>query len=214
MKTKLLIVYLNSVHRNRGFTMMEVLVSILVILAFVMGALQALAITALVQIKAERQSQGTFWIQQDLEQVKYLASNFNDSSGCGATTFDAGVGGKFRDSLASNTTLTAANSTDNNSQVVKTSLNDSKSRPIPDTANPKNASYSLVRIITEDNTNPTVLKVTYRVSKPYDTSKTYNGEPNQTNTQNAYLADDKTGKTSTLAVVYTEVIPQASFGCP
>ncbi|MEA5508559.1 type II secretion system protein [Crocosphaera sp. UHCC 0190] len=214
MRSKLLIVYLNSVHPDRGFTMLEVLVSILVILAFVMGALQALAITAIVQIKAERQAQATFWIQQDLERVKSLASNFNDISGCGAATFDAGVGGIFRDSLASDTTVTAANSSDNNSQVVKTSFNDNQSRPIPDTANSKNASYSLVRIITEDDSDPSVLKVTYRVAKPYDTTKTYNSDSNQTHTQNSYLADDKSNNTSTLAVVSTEIIPHASFSCP
>ena len=64
--------------------MLEVIIAILTIAAFLTGTLQLMAFTALYKVRAERQAQANFWIQEDFEDVKYLAStldvNDNDDS--------------------------------------------------------------------------------------------------------------------------------------
>ncbi|GBF78949.1 type IV pilus modification PilV family protein [Aphanothece sacrum] len=64
-----------SAKKNEGFSLFEVLVSILVTSAFIMGTLQAMAINAILQVKAERESQANFWVQEDVEMVQAVASN-------------------------------------------------------------------------------------------------------------------------------------------
>ncbi|WP_419547764.1 type 4 pilin [Microcystis sp.] len=64
--------------------MLEVMIAIFTITAFSIGTLQLMAFTALYKVRAERQAQANFWIQEDFEDVKYLAStldvNDNDDS--------------------------------------------------------------------------------------------------------------------------------------
>ncbi|REJ40206.1 MAG: type 4 pilin [Microcystis flos-aquae TF09] len=55
--------------------MLEVMIAILTITAFSIGTLQFMAFTALYKVRAERQAQANFWIQEDFEDVKYLASS-------------------------------------------------------------------------------------------------------------------------------------------
>ncbi|MEA5508633.1 prepilin-type N-terminal cleavage/methylation domain-containing protein [Crocosphaera sp. UHCC 0190] len=61
-------------QKNQGFSLLEVLVAILVSSAFLMGTLQAMTINTVMQVKAERQAQAGFWIQEDLEKVQAEAS--------------------------------------------------------------------------------------------------------------------------------------------
>ena len=64
--------------------MLEVIIAILTITAFLTGTLQLMAVNALYKVRAERQTKANFWIQEDLVNVKALASsldvNDNDSS--------------------------------------------------------------------------------------------------------------------------------------
>lgn len=59
--------------RDRGFTMIEVVIAILTITAFLTGTLQLLAINALYKARSERQTRANFWIQEDMEEVKSMA---------------------------------------------------------------------------------------------------------------------------------------------
>ncbi|MFM7793416.1 MAG: type 4 pilin, partial [Microcystis panniformis] len=60
--------------------MLEVMIAILTIAAFLTGTLQLMAFTALYKVRAERQAQANFWIQEDFEDVKYLASTLDVNS--------------------------------------------------------------------------------------------------------------------------------------
>jgi hypothetical protein len=60
--------------------MLEVIIAILTIAAFLTVTLELMAFTALYKVRAERQAQANFWIQEDFEDVKYLASTLDDSS--------------------------------------------------------------------------------------------------------------------------------------
>jgi hypothetical protein len=60
--------------------MLEVMIAIFTITAFLTGTLQLMAFTALYKVRAERQAQANFWIQEDFEDVKFLASTLDVNS--------------------------------------------------------------------------------------------------------------------------------------
>jgi type II secretory pathway pseudopilin PulG len=65
-----------SINSQEGFTFMEVLVAMLVALAFTLIAVQTIAISTVFKVNARRLSEATNWIREDLEQVRYQASNY------------------------------------------------------------------------------------------------------------------------------------------
>ncbi len=58
----------------QGFTLVEVLVGILLISAFLGTAMQAIVAATAFKIRAQELSEATVWIQQDQELVRYYAS--------------------------------------------------------------------------------------------------------------------------------------------
>jgi hypothetical protein len=60
--------------------MLEVIIAILTITTFLTGTLQLMAVNALYKVRAERQSKANFWIQEDFEDIKALASGLDVSS--------------------------------------------------------------------------------------------------------------------------------------
>jgi prepilin-type N-terminal cleavage/methylation domain-containing protein len=66
--------------QNQGFTLVEVLVAILITTIFVSVAMQAMAIAAFFKVKAQEYAEATTWIQEDLEQAKYQAANYQYTS--------------------------------------------------------------------------------------------------------------------------------------
>lgn len=178
---------------DQGFTMSEVLLAILAAFVFLTGTLQALALQSLIKVRAEREAQATYWIQQDIESVKAIASDVSDdssSSRCGTTTYSNGFAFKLRDNLFTNKdgggnalnpsspktipeyTLSATNSgiTNPNIQIVSTNIpNDPQFQPLNSLTYGRNLSgkdYRLVRIINPDPNNINILKITYRVGLP------------------------------------------------
>jgi type II secretory pathway pseudopilin PulG len=67
---------------DSGLSMLEVLVAMMVVFLTFMTSLNGLLYATLFQVKAERQAQATYWIQQDLEQVKAAAANYTTTTGC------------------------------------------------------------------------------------------------------------------------------------
>jgi len=61
-------------QQDQGFTLVEVLVAILITTLFVAVAMQSMVIAAIFKAKAQEYSEATTWIQEDLENVKYQAS--------------------------------------------------------------------------------------------------------------------------------------------
>lgn len=78
---------------DRGFTMFEVLIALMISFLFLTGTLNSMVIATAMRVKAERQAQANYWIKEDLEQVRALAANFNPSTGNGCPS---GVGDAFR----------------------------------------------------------------------------------------------------------------------
>ncbi len=91
-------------HRSiEGFTLIEVLVSILVATAFVGLSLQGILTATLLQAKALRQTEALNWIQGDLAELRWQASISQlafDRTRCQASTADRGFADALRDRLA------------------------------------------------------------------------------------------------------------------
>jgi type II secretory pathway pseudopilin PulG len=94
-----------SHQQETGFTLVEVLVGLLVIVGFISTAMQALVTATVFKVKGQEVSEATTWIQQDLEQVKfdatrldYAAGRYNpDSDACKATSASAGYADRLLD---------------------------------------------------------------------------------------------------------------------
>ena len=170
--------------------MLEVIIAILTITAFLTGTLQLMAVNALYKVRAERQARANFWIQEDFESVKALASSLDVNSSPAnpnvskdVCTGTEGYATALRRQLT-NTPIptTLPTSTD---QEVET-------RPIV----VKNYSLHRTFDITGQSANPHRLSINYRVEATDKNSKDY---PNQENV---------------IAESSVEVIPDASFKCP
>ena len=164
--------------------MLEVMIAILTITAFSIGTLQLMAFTALYKVRAERQAQANFWIQEDFEDVKYLASTLDDSS-----------------SYVSPDVCTQGYATALRRQLTDTAL---PTTPIPQEKLVEikpivGKNYSLFRTfnIIDQADNPHRLRIDYQVKLATD--KTPKDYPNQENV---------------IAESSVEVIPDASFKCP
>jgi type II secretory pathway pseudopilin PulG len=216
--------------QDQGFTMVEVLMATLAAFAFLLGTLQALALQAVVKVRAEREAQATFWIQKDIESVKAAAADVTDdsaSSRCGATGYNSGFAFRLRQNLYGNlngdgTPLNAANPDQYFTSIADTSTN--PNIQVAPSRKLVNKDYRLVRIINPDPNNVNILKITYRVGLPRTDSieKNYANllpvttDPTlyiNTYTNLDQLQNNTPGNPSILAEQYVEVIPSAAITC-
>ena len=179
--------------------MLEVIIAILTITAFLTGTLQLMAVNALYKVRAERQAKAYFWIQEDFENVKALASKLDVKSTPANPNVSADVC----------TNINQGYATALRRQLTATPL---PKTPIPteqlvvvetpkeeDFKNFVGKNYSLFRTfnIANQEDNPHRLRIEYEVRLA--DAKTANDYPNQENV---------------IAKSYVEVIPDASFKCP
>ena len=168
--------------------MLEVIIAILTITAFLTGTLQLMAVNALYKVRAERQARANFWIQEDFESVKALASSLDVKSSPDYVSTDVCTGTEgYATALRRQLTNTPIPTTlpTSTDQEVET-------RPIV----VKNYSLHRTFDITGQSANPHRLSINYRVEATDKNSKDY---PNQENV---------------IAESSVEVIPDASFKCP
>jgi len=76
-------------EQERGFTLVEVLVAILIATIFTLAAMQALVVAAVFKVRAQQFVQATAWIQEELETVKDEAAKFKYTSLTAATAAGA-----------------------------------------------------------------------------------------------------------------------------
>lgn len=214
---------LTSTFPAQGFTMLEVLAALMISFAFLMGALNGITMAVWMQVKAERQAQANYWIQQDLERVRSEAANLPASSTTSPTytassactgNFSAGTsyGRLLLDKLGATatgitTTSPAITSTSSaagsqQTQIVKT---DEASTTFVTNSTRKfsGKEYRLVRVAEGYDSNPQLLRLTYRVGIPTDSTSDADRIQNDTPTN-----------TSIIATLYTEIIPSPVMACP
>jgi prepilin-type N-terminal cleavage/methylation domain-containing protein len=68
---------------EQGFTFIEVLVGMMLMLTFTLIALEGLVISTVMRVKAQRQSSATNWIQRGIEDIKFLGSTVTGGT-CGS----------------------------------------------------------------------------------------------------------------------------------
>jgi len=178
--------------------MLEVMIAILTITAFLTGTLQLMAFTALYKVRSERQAQANFWIQEDFEDTKYIASTLNVTSSPNYVSPDV-----------------CTNINQGYATALRRQLTDIK-LPTPIPTDPQlvatrtivGKNYSLYRTFNIDNQsdNPHLLRIEYKV-KLAD-----NEIANDYQTQEKDERSEQEGKF--LAKSSVEVIPDASFECP
>lgn len=87
-------------QQEEGFTLIEVLVAILITTLFIAVSMQAMVFAAIFKTRAQEFTQATTWIQEDLEDVKYQASQYpEDPAKCNVNSVNNGYADGFRDSL-------------------------------------------------------------------------------------------------------------------
>lgn len=78
-------------NRSQGFTLVEVMVSIILLTAFMSATMTALATASLVKVRANGSTIATNWIEEDLEEVRLQAALTPFNAGqCNATSSSAG----------------------------------------------------------------------------------------------------------------------------
>jgi hypothetical protein len=145
-------------------------------------------VNALYKVRAERQAKANFWIQEDFEYVKALASSLDVKSSPDYVSTDVCTGTEgYATALRRQLTNTPIPTTlpTSTDQEVET-------RPIV----VKNYSLHRTFDITGQSANPHRLSINYRVEATDKNSTDY---PNQENV---------------IAESSVEVIPDASFKCP
>ncbi len=148
---------------SQGFTMLEVLVAILMVFGFLMGTLNAMLAATVMQIKAERQAQATYWIQEDLENVRAAAgSQAADTIKC-TSAFSTSYAGALNTStvipvIKYETTDSAPSYSIGASVLVATVTASSVA----------GKSYTMTRTTGGSNTNPNLLTISYTVNNSGD----------------------------------------------
>lgn len=128
-------------NQQSGFTIIEILVGIIMATIFVLITSQAIAISAVFRVRAQREAEAVNWIQEDLENIKF-ASLGNLTATCDATTTTAGYGQTLINNVTANYPLTSS----------RTLLN---------------KSYSMSRTLAVYNSAPfRLMTVSYSVSDP------------------------------------------------
>lgn len=90
---------LKTPQREQGFTLVEVLIAILITTLFVAVSMQAMVFAAVFKARAQQSAEATTWIQEDLEKVRFEASQYKDTTECAATSANNGYADGLRDEI-------------------------------------------------------------------------------------------------------------------
>ena len=191
---------LNLTRKQTGFAMIEGLVAILTITLFLTGTLQLIAINTLYKMKNKQEAQASFWIQEDLEEVRSLATDRDLTAT--ASCYPTNVNQTYAYALK----LAIQNHDTNADNPLPGSI--PKALLVSNTTQSINAKmYKMVREYSIDFDNdsstidqPTVLKINYRVEdiNASSSSRSRNQDIN---------------RDPVIATQYAEVIPNGSFNC-
>lgn len=173
--------------------MMEVLLAILTVTFFLTGTLQLIAINTFYKMKNKQEAQASFWIQEDLEEVRSLAADrYTElTASCYPTNVD--------ETYAYALKLAIQNRDTNADNLLPGSS--PRALLVSNTTQSPNAKmYRMVREYSSTIDQPTVLKINYKVEdiNASSSSRSRNQDIN---------------RDPIIATQYAEVIPNGSFDC-
>jgi Tfp pilus assembly protein PilV len=175
----------NSTSAEGGFSLLEVLVTILVITGFLLGSLQATVLATLLRVQALDKEEASNWVQQDLELIRFEAFELDKD------TSDTDTDGDTEEYI----TQTATPNT-SNCNTYGNYLQTDISTPHPSTASITidNKDYAVTRTYTA---SANLLQVEYSIE--------------YTSTHPRYKGATADNEVTSLS---TEVIPNAALSCP
>lgn len=99
-------------HHDQGFTLVEVLVGLLVIVGFISTAMQALVTATVFKVKGQELSEATTWIQEDIERVRFEAKRLDiggepNTAACAATASTLGYAARLQQEITDNAPVDA-----------------------------------------------------------------------------------------------------------
>lgn len=176
---------LKTSKTEQGFTMFEVLVAMLIVMGFILAAMQGSVIATVFMVKAQRTEKANLLIQENIETIKNLAASFaQDDTLCSASSSTTGYAqalGASIPALDYDDDGTSGNDSDDDVDNSDSDTNDDRKLLAK--------TYQLQRTLTPSSTAPhTSLRVSYSVVE--------------------------SGGTDVIATDYIEVIPNAAFECP
>jgi prepilin-type N-terminal cleavage/methylation domain-containing protein len=135
---------------NKGFSLVEVMVGILILLGFVGAAMQTLVASAAIKVKAQERSEATVWIQQDIELIRYQASQLAANPALCSATRTTGYADALRDTIVGASTATSTTTA-----ISKTSSLGARSYTVNRTITLKDASPYVVMTVSYNVPSPT-----------------------------------------------------------
>lgn len=101
--------YRSKRNAEDGFTLVEVLVGLLVMVGFISTAMQALVTATVFKVKGQELSEATTWIQEDVEKVAFEANQLDfdrsaskhtpELAACQAMTKDEGYAARLKEKI-------------------------------------------------------------------------------------------------------------------
>jgi len=130
--------------KEKGFTILEVLVTILVISGFLLGALQATVLSTLLRVQAQDKQEAANWIQEDLELIRYNGFILDRNSDGTYNITGTGKCGSYGTRLQ--TTITSAGYVATENKTIN------------------GRTYSVTRGYTVPTASPNILQISYTVA--------------------------------------------------
>lgn len=170
---------------SQGFTMIEVVVGTLLMLAFTGVAMQTMVAATAMRVRSQETSEAANWIQDNIESVKPIANGMDFCPSGSTDTSCAGIDDNFKTDVAKCSATSAGTGYANDLKNILLASTD-----IAKTSQLGGRPYVLRRVTAVKNTAPySILSVNYSVYR----GTTVTGTPINT--------------------FYTEVVPGVAFAC-
>ncbi len=183
---------------NQGFTLFEVLVAIIIALGFVATSLQAIVVATAFRVQAQQRQLATQLIQEEIENIKWIASNLDQVPGSSPPEYNVSVSkctaATYNDGYASY--LWAKYSTTDTTDPNYDATFNGAYRAIPNKTIAGNNRVGLRRIpLSTSSTAPhKTFRMQYEVRNYDGTNIDLTGDP--------------------IATDYIEITPNAALQCP
>ncbi len=211
-------------HNQQGFTLIEVIVAMVILSIFILTSMGALIVGLNLKLKSRLNNEATLALQQDLEQVRYAATQFGLQVASGIPVFTSNLNGTTPLTLSIPVTLV------NNQNYLATATagdqlrigNETKAYTLALTPQSSSSYISVTADLTKFSTRATTLAANLtNGSSPssitvVDTSKINIGDrivvgPDPTNSSNTTIfSATVTGKTAT-TVAFTAININQSY---
>jgi type II secretory pathway pseudopilin PulG len=191
-------------QKEAGFTTLEILVSLIIALAFVAVSMQSLVYAMAMKVQAQEKQRANELIQEDIERINQLGSTLPTppvTSTCNATAFTSGYAKTLWDALQA---VASGDDSTTSDSLKKTIIKKIKSNGSLDTGGKELALRRLYDSTGSNSTAPhRTLKVGYQVWYGWD----------GTNFKNKNGANISAGD-EPIAETYVEIIPDVALQCP